>query len=248
MNENPGSGVVAAAVRALDILDVFTMEYPHLGLSEIARRTRLAKSTTQRLLKTLESRGYVVQNESAQWRLGPATASLGGRYQIAFDIRENVEPVLRRLSDAVGEDTSFFVRDGDRRIRVIKIQYPDAKHSRARVGESMPLDRGAAGKVILAAQGQQGGLYDEIRARGYHVTVGEAKVTSASIGVPVFGSRWKVIGALCIGAPAEPGVEARLARFAPQLMRAAETLSAALSYESDRASRELIRARATWHP
>jgi DNA-binding IclR family transcriptional regulator len=248
MSEGRESDVVAAAARALDILDVFTMEYPHLGLSEIARRTRLAKSTAQRLLKTLESRGYVVQNEAAQWRLGPATASLGGRYQIAFDIRENVEPVLRKLSDVVGEDISFFVRDGDRRIRLIKIQYPDAKHSRARVGESMPLDRGAAGKVILAAMGQQGGLYDEIRARGYHVTVGEAKVTSASIGVPVFGSRWKVVGALCIGAPAEAGVETRLACFASQLRRAAETLSAALSYDSDGAARRLDQARATWHP
>lgn len=248
MSENPESDVVAAAARALDILDVFTMEYPHLGLSEIARRARLAKSTTQRLLKTLESRGYVVQNEAAQWRLGPATASLGGRYQIAFDIRENVEPVLRKLSDAIGRDTSFFVRDGDRRIRLIKIQYPDARHNRSQVGESMPLDRGAAGKVILAAMGQQGKLYDEIRARGYHVTVGEAKVASASIGVPVFGSRWKVVGALCIGAPAEAGVEIRLAGFAPQLRRAAETLSAALSYESDGVSRRLVHARATWHP
>ncbi|MBV6304541.1 IclR family transcriptional regulator [Candidimonas humi] len=248
MSENPETEVVTAAVRALDILDVFTMEYPHLGLSEIARRAGLAKSTTQRLLKTLESRGYVVQNDSAQWRLGPATASLGGRYQIAFDIRENVEPALRKLSDTVGEDTSFFVRDGDRRIRLIKIQYPNARHSRARVGESMPLDRGAAGRVILAAMGQQGMLYDEIRARGYHVTVGEAKVASASIGVPVFGSRWKVIGALCIGAPAEDGVATRLTGFAPQLRRAAEALSAALSYDNDGASQRLIQARATWHP
>ncbi|GAB2896640.1 IclR family transcriptional regulator [Paralcaligenes ginsengisoli] len=248
MSANPESTLVTAATRALAILDIFTMEEPHLGLSEIARRVRLAKSTTLRLLKTLESSGYAVQNDNAQWRLGPATASLGARYQIAFDIRENIEPALRRLSDSIGEDTSFFVRDGGRRIRLVKVQYPDAQHNRATVGESMPLDRGAAGKVILAAAGQQGKLYDEIRARGYHVTVGEAKVTSASIGVPVFGSRWRIIGALCIGAPAEAGVETKLAGFAPQLKRAAQALSAALSYESDGAAQRLIKARATWHP
>lgn len=206
MRETSESPVVVAAARALAILDVFTIEAPHLGVSEIARRVKLAKATTLRLLKTLQASGYVAQTENTQWRLGPATASLGVRYQMAFDIRENVEPVLRGLSDQTGQDTSFFVRDGDRRIRLVKVHCPTAQHSRARVGESMPLDLGAAGKVILAAMGQHGALYDEIRARGYHITVGEARVTSASIAVPVFGSRWRVAGALCIGGPVGPTV------------------------------------------
>lgn len=248
MNEASGTTVITAAARALDILDVFTIDDPHLGVSEIARRINLAKSTTQRLLKTLESRGYVVQTESAHWRLGPSTASLSARYQMAFDIREKVEPALRKLSDATGKNASFFVRDGNKRIRLIRVKYPDASQNIASVGESMPLELGAAGKVMLAALGEQGALYEDIRKRGFHITIGEARVASASIAVPVFGSRWRVIGALCIGAPAEPGVERMLLAFSQKLLEAAKALSAALSFDDDKTTQTLMKTRATWHP
>ncbi|MDM0113711.1 IclR family transcriptional regulator [Variovorax sp. J22R133] len=247
MSVNPDSTVLSAS-RALAILDVFTVEEPHLGLSEIGRRVKLPKATALRLLKTLASSGYVAQNERAEWRLGPATASLGARYQVSFDIRANIEPALRKLSDATGHDASFFVQEGDRRVRLVKVMFPDARHSNARVGESMPLDQGAAGKVMLAAMGQRGEIYDQIRARGFHVTVGEAKKASASIAVPVFGSRWRVVGALCIGAPAEGNVADRLAKLAPRLKRAAESLSASLSYDDDSAVQRVTMARSTWHP
>lgn len=248
MSTNPESQRVTAAARALAILDVFTIEEPHLGLSDIARRTSLAKPTALRLLKTLESSGYVVQNENAHWRLGPATASLGARYQVSFDIRARIEPALRKLSDATGRDTSFFVQEGNRRIRLVKVMFPNAQHNVSRVGESMPLELGAPGKVMLAAMGRQGAVYDEIRARGFHVTVAEAKSRSASIAVPVFGNRWRVVGALCIGAPVSAEVEAELTSFAPRLKRAAEGLSASLSYDDDEVTRRLEVARSNWHP
>jgi DNA-binding IclR family transcriptional regulator len=248
MSANPESTIVTAAARALAILDTFTTDHPHLGLSEIAQRVNLPKSTTQRLLKTLEACQYAAQDPSGQWRLGPATASLGARYQVAFDLHEKVEPALRRLSDSTGQDVSFFVQDGDRRIRLVKVMCPNATHGQSKLGESMPLDRGAAGKVMLAALGRQGEDYDAIRQRGYHVTVGEAKTRSASIAVPVFGSRWRVVGALCIGAPAGTGVRKTLDGFASKLKRTAELLSAALSYEADDSSERLKSARSSWHP
>ncbi|MEJ8825892.1 IclR family transcriptional regulator C-terminal domain-containing protein [Variovorax humicola] len=101
---------------------------------------------------------------------------------------------------------------------------------------------------MLAAMGQRGELYDQIRANGFHVTVGEAKKASASIAVPVFGSRWRVVGALCIGAPADANVAASLAKLAPRLKRAAESLSASLSYDDDSAVQRVTMARSTWHP
>ncbi|ALM84523.1 IclR family transcriptional regulator [Bordetella sp. N] len=246
MSENPDE-LVAAATRALAILDVFSMEEPHLGLSDIARRVGLAKTTALRLLKTLEASHYVARTEQAQWRLGPATASLGSRYTMAFDVRESIEPALRKLSDETGEDMSFFVRDGDRRIRLVKVRCPQASHNRARVGEAMPLDRGASGLVLLAYMGEAGPLYDAIRARGYHVTVGEARQTSASIAVPVFGNRWRVAGALCIGMPVSSDVAPRLHAYAPRLMQAAQALSAMLSFDAG-VARHGSRLQATWHP
>jgi len=243
-----GPKPVIAATRTLAILDAFSTDHLHLGLTEISCRVQLAKSTTQRLLKTLEASHYLAQDESGKWRLGPATASLGMRYQMSFDIHSMVEPSLRRLSDSIGQDVSFFVQDGGRRIRVAKVMCPTAHHGRASVGDSMPLDKGAAGRVMLAAMGRQGTVYDEIRRAGYHITVGEAKRTSASIAVPVFGSRWKVVGALCVGAPAGDAVKARLVCFAEPLKRTAALLSAALSFAADDPSERVKVAQSSWHP
>jgi DNA-binding IclR family transcriptional regulator len=248
MSANPQAKLVVAASRTLAILDAFTTERPHLGLTEIAAIVELPKATTQRLLKTLQASRYVAQDERAQWRLGPATASLGARYQVAFDIHAKVEPALRRLSDSTGQDVSFFVRDGERRIRLVKVMFPTAVHGLARLGESMPMDQGAAGKVMLAALGRQGAVYDEIRLQGFHITVGEARKTSASIAVPVFGSRWRVVGALCIGAAAADDVRDRLLEFAPKLKRTGELLSAALSYDANDVSERVRVARSSWHP
>lgn len=246
MSENPETVVVNAATRTLDILEVFSMDRPHMGLSDIARASQMPKATALRLLRTLQTRGYVVQLENSEWRLGPANASLGARYQRAFDIRSNVEPVLRKLSDATGRSASFFVLDGNRRIRLIKVLGPDGSRDESRVGDVMPLEQGAAGWVILAASGRNGKVYQEIRNRGYHITAGEARQSSASIAVPVFGSRWRVIGALCIGASNAPGVEEQLVGYAQKLTRAANMLSAALSHESDGAMKALMKAKSTW--
>jgi len=237
---------VIAVSRALKILEVFSLESPQLGLSAIARVMALPKTTVLRLLHTLQDQAYVTQTEDGAWRLGPVTVALGERYQMAFDMHENVEPALRALSDTTGHDTSFFVHDGGKRIRLMRVRYPGASHSVARVGDLMPLDRGSPGKVIMAALGHAGELYDEIRARGYHITIGEAKQASASIAAAVFGNRWRVVGALCIGAPATPQVQAELSAYAPELMRTALTLSATLGNPINRDTTPLPQAMWSW--
>jgi DNA-binding IclR family transcriptional regulator len=234
--------------RALRLLETFSLEEPCLGLNELSRRSQIAKTTTLRLLRTLEANGYVVQTEESAWRLGPSAASLSGRYQMAFNVRDSIALALRELSDSTQRDASFFVSDGTRRVRLIKVLYPGAPHSGTQIGESMPLDRGTAGKVILAAQGEPGRLFDEIRAQGFYFTVGESKKTSGSIATPVFGNRWKVLGALCIGAPATPDVADVLMPLAPILLRVSRSLSAALSYAMVDSEGFSGARKTTWYP
>jgi DNA-binding IclR family transcriptional regulator len=53
-------GVVRSLDRALSILDVLRYSSQPLALGEIAVRSGLPKSTTHRLLSTLEVRGFVL--------------------------------------------------------------------------------------------------------------------------------------------------------------------------------------------
>jgi DNA-binding IclR family transcriptional regulator len=141
---------------------------------------------------------------------------------------------------------SYFVHDGDERIRLLHVA-GDSQAGDVRIGEPLPLDKGSPGQVLLAFSGHPGRLYDDIRKRGFHCTIGEAKKGSASVAAPVFGARWNVVGALCIGMPASVATESMLRDLAPTVMRAAEDLSRIL--HSDQAGRGSLKlARSAWHP
>jgi DNA-binding IclR family transcriptional regulator len=248
MNHAPPSrrsDVVVAVTRALGLLGAFTIAEPHLSLTELSCRVRLPKTSTLRLARSLASCDYLVQMDNGAWRLGPAAAWLGGKYQVAFDLHNNIGPEMRDLALRTGHSVSYFVRDGEKRIRLLHVSGA-ADAGAVRVGEPLPLDKGSPGQVLLAFSGHPGAFYDDIRKRGFHSTIAEAKKLSASVAAPVFGARWAVVGALCIGMPAKVATQRSLGSLAPQVMMAAERLSRKL--QSDEGPQSLTVARSTWYP
>jgi DNA-binding IclR family transcriptional regulator len=239
--------LVNAVERALSLLDAFTINDPSVSLAELSRRTKIPKTSVLRLARTLAARGYLTSVGGGAWRLGAATAWLSAKYQVAFDVHNLIEPEMRELGRATGRNVSYFVHDGDSRIRLFHIVAQDGAKRLVRVGEALPLDRGSPGKVLLAFSGRKGKLFDEIRTLGYHFTIGEAKATVASVAAPVFGASSELVGALCIGLPAIEADEALLRRLAPQLIKAAAKLSRKFGTASVAPSpRETVPA--TWFP
>ncbi len=242
----PRAEGVAAVARSLAILDAFGTADAQLALAEIARRTALAKPTALRLARTLAAAGYLVALEGGAWRLGPAAARLGARYQRAFDLRNLIEPALQQLAEQTGHSASFFALEEGQRVRLLRVRGADGFVSPSRVGEPLPLERGAAGQVILAFSGAPGGALDAIRQRGHHLTVGEADAAAASVAAPVFAARGAVLGALSVAVPADAAAAGELARHAATLMEAARRLSDALA--ATRYEPLEGRARSQWHP
>ncbi|KAF1041805.1 IclR family transcriptional regulator [Xylophilus sp.] len=243
----PSAGGVAAVARALALLDAFGIADTSLPLAELARRTGLAKPTVLRLARTLAASGYLVGREGGAWRLGPAVARLGARYQRAFDLRNVIEPALQTLAEQTGHSASFFTQEDGQRVRLLRVRGADGFVSPGRVGEPLPLDRGAAGQVFLAYAGAAGQAAQTIRKRGYHLTIGEADATAASIAAPVFAARGGVLGAVSIAVPADAGAAAELSRHAQPLVETAQRLSqtlAAARYASD----DHPALRSHWHP
>ncbi|QNN56234.1 helix-turn-helix domain-containing protein [Diaphorobacter ruginosibacter] len=239
--------IVTAVVRALALLDAFGEHDAQLSLAQLAQRTQLAKPTALRLARTLSSAGYLVALPEGAWRLGPAVALLGARYQRAFDLRNVIEPALHALAHESGHSASFFALEHGRRVRLLRVRGADGFVSPTRVGEPLPLDRGAAGQVILAFTGNEGALMEDIRQRGYHATVGEANALAASIAAPVFAARGAVIGALSLAVAASDGASAELLRHAKSIMDAADRLSRTLA-AARYADQETIVQRSHWHP
>jgi DNA-binding IclR family transcriptional regulator len=92
----------------------------------------------------------------------------------------------------------------------------------------LPLDRGAAGRLILAFDGENGEVYDRIRKGAIAVSFGERDPDCAGIACPVFGPNGKLVGALSLSGP-KP-------RFTRDSIK---TMSALLSQAAARLTRSL---------
>lgn len=240
------TGSVNAVLRALQLLDAFGLGDSHLSLAELSRRCHMHKTTALRLARTLAQAEYLVQREDGDWRLGPAAGWLGARYQAGFDVQNAVEPALRTLSATIGESAAFYVREGDLRTCLIRVEGPQALPQHARMGERLPLHSGSPGRVILAFSGEPGELYEAIRQRGFHWSVGERVSDVATLSAPVFGRQWRLLGSVCISGPAARLDDARLQTIAPSVVQCARQLSYALAGQF---ATPATPARASlWHP
>ena len=238
------SGVIAVT-RALQIMEAFRIGERHLTLAELSRRTGLHNSTVLRLARTLAQVGYMVQREEGPWRLGPAAGWLGARYQAGFDINNVVDPTLRELTQKTQESASFYVREGDERACIARVEGPQSVRHHVRIGMRLPLALGAPGRVILAFSGESGSVYEDIRRRGYHMSIGERDPQKSSVTAPAISLNWQLLGSMCISGPTSRLTEDQLQAHARTVMDAANHLSYALAGARSDDTPKVV---STWHP
>ncbi|TWG88277.1 IclR family transcriptional regulator [Cupriavidus gilardii J11] len=240
--ESSTPGTVQSVARALSLLTCFSGDEIFLSLGTLARRTGLPKPTALRLARTLAAARFLVQRADGSWRLGPAAGLIGSLYQAQFDVHAVIEPVLQELAAESGESASFYIYEEDVRSCLMRAEGHDGLRRHVRLGELLPLDRGSAGKVILAALDQPGAPYDAIRKQGFCVTRGERSPHAASVSAAVTGTNGVVLGSVSISGPAVRLTVRKLHGFGPRVVRAAATLSYALS------GLPATHMRSTWHP
>lgn len=222
--------------------------YGSLGLMEIASGNKLDKSTAARLLQTLE--GQALLNRDTQTRrysIGPGLLSLAAAVSKKSDLLRVVRPYLEKLRDETGETVSLYVRSGDERVCVDGFE---SFHSIRRVlplGESVPLYRGSAGKVILALlphseivritavaagagvdPGLLQGQLEQVREQGFLALTGDRLPEASTLSVALSGPSG-VVGSITIAGPAERWSRDRMRSFAPRLIEWCDFLSEQLA-------------------
>lgn len=222
---------VAAVERAASLLEAFTDRDFSLSLGELSRRVELDKSTVLRIARSLAKHGLLVRNEDGSWRLGPKLMKLGNIYQSTFRASDIIEPLLAQLVDQTGESAAVYAREGDERVCLFRHDSHQSIRHSARVGDTMPLDLGAPGRVILAFNGKTGSVYDEIRQKGFYATFGERDPQVASLAVPIFRDDDKLFGSLALTGPPARFTEEAIKRNLETLQMAARRLSAAMGGE-----------------
>lgn len=154
-----GSGArasrVPAVYKAFKLLETVSDSDRPLGVSELARRLQMGKSTVHGLVTTLEALGVLEAVGAKRYALGPRLSALLSRTGNQADLRQVARPALERLA-ARTSLTTFLGVPADGQVTIVDIVHgPPTLAISAQVGSSIPLLAGAVGKVVLASWGGQ---------------------------------------------------------------------------------------------
>jgi DNA-binding IclR family transcriptional regulator len=215
---------VAAVERAFAILNAFRAGDGSLSLNELAQRTGMYKSTILRLIATLMRERCIVRLDDGSYQLGSMLLHWGGLYQSAVRMDDHVPAILRRLAQETGEGASFFIREGSLRVCVFRVDSPRSLRDHIHIGDLLPLDKGAAGRVLTTFDRT---LTDETQFPPHPLiaTVGEREPDIAAIAAPVFGTHGGLRGAMAISGPAVRFVVDALPAMSQALLDAAAELT-----------------------
>jgi IclR family KDG regulon transcriptional repressor len=142
----------ASVDKALSLLTVFGAEaYTGVGVSELARRAQLSKSTAFRLLGVLERNG-VVERIGSDYRLGQKLHDLGTQvYAPDHDrLREVLTPFLIDLYELTHETVHLAVLHGTDVVYLNKLCGHRPVRSPSRIGGRAPAYCTGVGKALLA--------------------------------------------------------------------------------------------------
>lgn len=151
-------------VRGLVILEAFTPVRQVQGISEIADRLGMSRSTAHRYMLTLTALGYLEQARDRRYRLGLRVLDLGMSALSSSDLGERAESHLADLRKRTGYTASMAILDGAEivyvgRARSFKRGQHEIDHN-VRVGSRAPAYCTAMGKLLLASMPRS--LQDEV--------------------------------------------------------------------------------------
>ena len=234
--------MIQSVSHSIDVLEELAKATGEVGVTELSKRLKLHKNNVFRLLATLELRGYVEQNrETEDYRLGVKALQLGQAYLIQSNLVSKAMPILRALSDEIGETVNLAVLQNG------QVQFPVSIESKrpvkvaARMAVSFPAKQNIAGRLltaqlpdsmleeILAGNTPQDAAVrnqlHELRTSGQVVDRGAIEADVVSIAKVVRGSKNDAIAALEV---LIPQYRAKVDEYLPKIEEAATALSTAM--------------------
>lgn len=217
--DQPEPDGVAAVDRAMLIVGSIASAHQPLTLAELARTTGLYKSTLLRIIASLEKASLVARRRDGRYTLGHFANQLGRAHEEAYRIREVVQPLLDAMVAQGSESASFHVyHDDTHRQCLLRVDSHHSTLDRIRVGDLLPLHRGAAGKLIefYHRTGQEPSTSNLLA-----ISMGERDPNCAAVSSPVFTAGGEFCGAISLSGPKERFSESSITWLSGMVMDAA---------------------------
>ena len=253
------AGGLSTVRNAARLLKVFRSREADLGVSELARRLGLGKSTVHRMLTTLVAEGLIEQNpRTGGYRLGIVMFELGQAVRVHMDLHAAVGQVLSELRAQTGESSQVGVLDGHEVVYVDRLESAHSLRLFTETGRRVPVHCTSSGKVLLAylpearrhavlreapmtaltphtitSREQLVAELTRVRRRGWAEAINEREIGIASIAAPVRDVTGDVVAAISIGVPLARCSVMALRRLAPTIVEAAEAASRRLGWSPE---------------
>lgn len=254
-----------STVRKLGpVLDLFTVDTPEWGVSEVSEALDIPRSSTHALLTSLVDIGLLQCRVRGRYRIGWRVVELSEALRGRLDVRSIAAPVLDNLVAQHGETSHLAVME---RMQVLYVDKVLGTHNvtvqGARIGARLDLHCTGVGKLLLAYRGRADidtflerqtlprrtatTITDptamleelrEIRRRGFAVDRGEAVAEIHCTAAPIRDDMGVVIAAVSSSAPKDRYV-ARRAEITQAVLAAAAEITRAVT-DSAKAGRLTI--------
>jgi IclR family KDG regulon transcriptional repressor len=247
---------LSSVANAILLFKLFSDEKPEIGISEIAKRLGLAKSTAYRIASTLVQASMLEQNaKSKKYGLGLGLWELGSRARRRMYVSDEARPFIRALAKTTGESISLAARDHLAAIYLMFLEGRHAVRSSSKIGIEIPLHCTAVGKILLAfqpmdliekviASGLQGftsntithprALFREltkIRVNGYAIENQEYEYDRLSVAAPIHNHADQVVAAIGITGNSKRMKNKILHSYALNVRSITDAISQRLGYQ-----------------
>lgn len=246
-------------IRTIGILSALARAGRPLGIRALSRQLDIPKSTTHRMLRTLESVGAVVTSPARDaYTLGPMILQLGFSFVERLDVRAKALPRLERLHEETRETVGLTIPMGEARVYVTLLESEHELLAKPALGRPYPLYKGAPGRALLAfypdeeidkllarlddleahadpnskkvTASQVRQAIEQCRRDGYAMAFEETMPGLNTIAAPVRDHTSSVCAVISVNGPVSRLTRAKMRGFAPSLLETAKQLSSDLGY------------------
>jgi IclR family KDG regulon transcriptional repressor len=246
---------LSSVANSIRLTKAFSEDEYEMGISALATRLGLAKSTVHRLATTLVEYDILEQNrETGKYRLGLALFELGTMVRRKMDTNSGAQVQIHALADETGETVQLAILD---HLSVLYIRIRESRQAvrmSSGLGSRAPAHCTGVGKALIAFQPPeivqqiidnglkrytQGTITDPeklraelatIRQKGYAIDDEEIEVGLRCIAAPIRDHSGQVTAAISVAAPVQRMTKKNLQATIPSVVAAAEAISRRLGY------------------
>lgn len=207
--------------NALQVLKLFSMDEPELGVTKISEKLGVAKSTAYRLLASLAEEGFVFKDSNSNlYSLGLSVIPMMEVVQSQIPITLEAKPILSKLVINTNENAHLCILEGLEVVYLETIEGFYASNDLIHIGKRKPAHCTSGGKAILAFDQSLKEIapnqlkrytpytitekeefkrqLETIRKESFVISKQEYREHIIAIAVPVFNDKQKVIASISI--------------------------------------------------